>query len=124
MTEPESESDKRHRVARASIEAAMRRAADAMGLSYRFDDGISGMIVEGAQHMANLHRETFAYLQPTPTQIHDMQTMRDAARTYADAIEAVMPEGPDKTYALRQLREVAMWVNIGITRHADGTPRA
>jgi hypothetical protein len=73
--------------------------------------------------MAVLHESTFAYLKPTDAQMHDMDVGRKAAKEYADAIETIMPDGPDKTYALRQLREVAMWVNIGITRHPDGSPR-
>jgi len=52
-----------------------------------------------------------------------MQTLRDAARTYAEVVDELVPEGPDKTYALRKLREVAVWVNIAITRHPDGSPR-
>jgi hypothetical protein len=70
-----------------------------------------------------LHRETFNDLRPTTTQMHDMEAAREAACEYAHAINLIMPDGPDKTYVLRQLREIAMWVNVGITRHADGAPR-
>ena len=37
--------------------------------------------------------------------------------------EALIPDGPDKTYMLRKFREVAMWANIAITRNPDGSPR-
>ena len=50
--------------------------------------------------------------------------MRHIARAYADKIDVYVPEGPDKTFIHRKLREVAMWVNVGITRYADGSPRA
>jgi len=53
-----------------------------------------------------------------------MTTCREAAADYAEVIDQFMPDGPDKTYALRQLREVAMWVNIGITRNPDGSARS
>jgi hypothetical protein len=34
-----------------------------------------------------------------------------------------VPDGPDKTYILRKLREVSMWVNVAITRFSDGAAR-
>jgi hypothetical protein len=70
-----------------------------------------------------MHSSTFEYLKPTDEQVSDMQAVRDAAKIYAASLTARLPEGPDKTYALRKLREVAMWVNIAITRNADGSPR-
>lgn len=70
-----------------------------------------------------LHETTFGYLKPTEDQQELMTKARGAAADYAEVIETVMPDGPDRTYALRQLREVAMWVNIGITRNPDGSPR-
>jgi hypothetical protein len=69
-----------------------------------------------------LHNETFSYLQPTPAQIHDMNNLREAAAKYAAELDR-LPDGPDKTYVLRKLREVAMWANVAITRHPDGAPR-
>ncbi len=66
---------------------------------------------------------TFEYLQPTPNQIADMRDARDMAQHYAMALERLLPDGPDKTYTLRKLREVAMWANVAITRNPDGSPR-
>jgi hypothetical protein len=71
-----------------------------------------------------LHSSTFHYLTPTDAQIMDMTSAREAARDYAGTINLVVPDGPDKTYILRKLREVAMWVNVAITRNPDGSPRA
>ena len=65
----------------------------------------------------------FEYLRPPERQLHQMEDARAAARGYARALEALLPDGADKTYVLRKLREVAMWANIAITRNADGTPR-
>lgn len=70
-----------------------------------------------------LHNSTFEYLKPTEKQTNDMGDARAAAHGYARALDALVPEGPDKTYILRKLREVAMWVNIAITRQPDGSPR-
>jgi len=77
---------------------------------------------EGSPTMT-LHDSTFGYLKPTDAQMHDMTAARKAATEYAAALDILIPEGPDKTYLLRKLREVAMWANVAITRHQDGSPR-
>ena len=70
-----------------------------------------------------LHPTTFDYLHPNDKQQRDMTACRLAAAEYALVLEEILPEGPDKTFALRQLREVAMWANVSITRNPDGSPR-
>lgn len=70
-----------------------------------------------------LHPSTFEYLKPTDAQIGKMNTLRAAAKMYAHMLETHLPEGPDKTYILRKLRDLAMWVNVSVTRLPDGTPR-
>lgn len=70
-----------------------------------------------------IHPSAFDYLKPTSEQMADMSVVRDAAARYAGVLEGHLPEGPDKTYILRKLREVGMWANVAITRQADGTPR-
>ena len=70
-----------------------------------------------------LHPSTFEYLKPTEEQIEHMRVVREAGSTYAANLDYHLPDGPDKTYALRKLREVAMWANVAITRLPDGTPR-
>lgn len=70
-----------------------------------------------------MHESTFEYLKPTDAQMSDMDIARRAATEYATALETVVPDGPDKTYLMRKLREVSMWAMIAITRHPDGSPR-
>lgn len=70
-----------------------------------------------------LHNSTFQYLKPTDAQVSDMAAVREAGAGYAGVLEAHIPDGPDKTYLLRKLREVGMWANIAITRQPDGSPR-
>jgi hypothetical protein len=70
-----------------------------------------------------LHPSTFEYLKPTDEQVAKMALCRSAAKDYAAVLEMHIPDGPDKTYALRKLRELAMWVNVAVTRLPDGTPR-
>ena len=70
-----------------------------------------------------MHPSTFEYLKPTDEQMQAMDKVRFASTVYAAIIEQSLPDGPDKTYVLRKLREVAMWVNVAITREANGAPR-
>lgn len=70
-----------------------------------------------------MHLTTFEYLKPTDEQLKQMEEARQRAFVYSNAIEALLPDGPDKTYMLRKFREVAMWANIAITRNPDGSPR-
>jgi hypothetical protein len=70
-----------------------------------------------------LHNSTFEYLKPTDEQLEDMQVLRNATFEYYKALDDNLPEGADKTYIIRKLREIAMWNKVAITREADGTPR-
>ena len=70
-----------------------------------------------------MHPSTFDYLKPTDGQMKVMEDARAAAKVYGLALIELLPEGPDKTYTLRKLREVAMWANVAITRQSDGAPR-
>lgn len=71
-----------------------------------------------------MHPSTFEYLKPTGPQIDAMNELRAAARAYCDALERLLPDGPDKTFVIRAHRSNAMWANVAITRHPDGTPRS
>lgn len=52
-----------------------------------------------------------------------MKRVREAAKVFAAVLEAELPDGADKTFAIRNHRTTAMWANISITRDADGSPR-
>lgn len=71
----------------------------------------------------SLHPTTFEYHKPTETQLIQMDQARAAAKRYYQDLEALLPDGPDKTYIFRELRGLAMWVNVALTRYADGVPR-
>jgi hypothetical protein len=70
-----------------------------------------------------MHATAYDYLQPTPEQIEQMAKVRAAAKTYGEALEALLPDGPDKTFVIRNHRSNAMWANVAITRQPDGAPR-
>jgi len=71
----------------------------------------------------SLHPSTFDYLKPRQGQLEVMSALRLATKNYADVLEQALDDGPDKTYILRRVRETAMWVNVCLTRNADGSPR-
>ncbi len=71
----------------------------------------------------SLHPSTFEYLKPTDAQIEQMNIVRQAAADYCKILEDTLPEGPDKTFLIRNHRSNAMWANICVTRLPDGTPR-
>ena len=73
--------------------------------------------------MPKFHPSTFHYLKPSQQQVDDMAIVRAATKSYAEKLELALPDGPDKTYLLRKVRECGMWANIAITRDADGKPR-
>ena len=70
-----------------------------------------------------MHKSTFEYLKPDDDQIAVMGILREAAGEYAKVINSLIPDGADKTYCIRKLRELAMWLDVAVTREADGTPR-
>lgn len=70
-----------------------------------------------------LHTSTFEYLKPTDEQVETMSKLRTAAKLYADTLDELLPASADKTFILRAHRANAMWVNVAVTRDADGTPR-
>lgn len=70
-----------------------------------------------------MHPSTYEYLKPTEEQIATMGKLREAAAAYGAALEELLPDGPDKTFAIRAHRSNAMWANVAVTRHPDGTPR-
>jgi len=52
-----------------------------------------------------------------------MAVVRLAFAKCAGVIIDHVPDGPDRTYVIRKLRECGMWANVAITRNPDGTPR-
>lgn len=70
-----------------------------------------------------MHPSTFEYLKPTDVQIETMAKASSVVANCSKGLEELIPDGPDKTYLLRKLREVGMWTNVAITRLPDGTPR-
>ena len=78
---------------------------------------------------------TFTTIKPTGDQLNAMDAVRSlapersrgrertAAQEFCGTLDAYLPEGPDKTYVIRQFRSVVMWANVAIVRNTDGSPR-
>ncbi len=71
----------------------------------------------------SLNPSTFDYLKPTEAQMVDMARSRSIFARAAVSLDGLLPDGPDKTYVLRQLRTIAMWAVVSISRNPDGSPR-
>ena len=71
-----------------------------------------------------MHSSTYQYLKPTDFQLAQMGDLRAAAEAYGAALEALLPDGPDKTFVIRAHRSNAMWANVALTRNPDGSPRS
>jgi hypothetical protein len=71
----------------------------------------------------SLHRSVFEYQKPNDDQLDRMAEMRSHFAAFAQYLDGALPDGPDKTCVLRQLRDCAMWSNVTLLRTADGTPR-
>lgn len=59
----------------------------------------------------------FEYHQWAPTQVEAGNIVREALVAAVKAILRVVPRGPDRTVAIRKLREARMDVNSAITHH-------
>lgn len=56
----------------------------------------------------------FTYHAPESEQIEHYNALREAAKTFALAIVAHTPPGPDQTVAVRKIREAVMTANASI----------
>lgn len=56
----------------------------------------------------------FTYHAPTVEQIEQFVEIRTAAKILAETINRHVPAGPDKSAAIRQVREAVMTANAGI----------
>ena len=71
-----------------------------------------------------MHVSTYEYVKPTDAQIEAIAEVRAAAKAYSEVLEQMLPDGPDKTFVIRNHRSNVMWANVAITRQPDGTPRS
>jgi hypothetical protein len=57
----------------------------------------------------------FSYHPPTgPAQVETYEDIRTSGRQFAHIIDEMVPDGAEKTLAIRKLQEAVMWANAGI----------
>lgn len=59
----------------------------------------------------------FVYHAPTSDQLTAYEKLRSSAKEFAHAIDDLVPDGADKSAAIRKLRETLMTANAGIACH-------
>lgn len=64
--------------------------------------------------------ETFSYHQPNSIQVACITCVREASKNWVRAIWDVVPEGPDRTAAIRKIHEAMMTCNKAIVCQKDG----
>lgn len=58
--------------------------------------------------------ELFTYHKPTDDQAHQYLRIREAAKDLVRVIDREVPSGPDRTAAVRKIREAVMTANAAI----------
>lgn len=61
--------------------------------------------------------DLFTFHPPTGVQVLQYQVIRDTARQLATVIWKECPDGPDRTAAIRKVREAVMTANVSIATH-------
>lgn len=59
----------------------------------------------------------FSYHSPSPDQLVAYEKLRGEAKRFAQAINELVPDGADKTAAMRKLRDTVMAANLAIACH-------
>jgi len=52
-----------------------------------------------------------------------LQALQEAAHEYVSHVLELVPEGDDKTYIMRKLHEVTMWVQVAMSREVHAEKR-
>lgn len=74
------------------------------------------------EEMADLDN-WFTYHAPTPDQVPVFEALRDAGHSMAEKIMALVPPSPDRTVAIRHVREAVMNANAALACYPEGLPR-
>lgn len=63
------------------------------------------------------------WIEPTKEQFRTMSIVRAQFVETTAVLVDKLPDGPDKEYVMRKLRECLMWANFCIACNPDGSPR-
>ena len=73
-----------------------------------------GRVLAPADAPKDVLENLFTYHAPTPEQVELYARLRNGALEFARNIHDACPEGPDRSAAIRLLREAVMTANAGI----------
>lgn len=65
----------------------------------------------------------FTYHAPTPEQVPVFEAIRDAGYQMAEKIMSLVPASPDRTVAIRNVREAVMNANASLACYPEGKSR-
>lgn len=65
----------------------------------------------------------FTYHPPGPEQVPAFEALRDAGHVFAETIMALVPASPDRTVAVRHVREAVMNANAALACYPKGLPK-
>lgn len=65
----------------------------------------------------------FTYHPPTAESIPTFEALRDAGHQFAETICALVPPSPDRSVAIRNVREAVMNANASLACYPEGKPR-
>ena len=65
----------------------------------------------------------FTYHPPTQEQIPVFEALRDAGHEFAEKIMALVPNSPDRSVAIRHVRDAVMCANASLACYPEGMPR-
>jgi hypothetical protein len=68
-------------------------------------------------------RDPFKYVEPTAEMQPAFKAVADGSMFLYAAILAHVPDGPDRTLAIRKLQECRMWANCAISFGGDSLKR-
>lgn len=66
----------------------------------------------------------FSYHAPTPETIPVFEAIRDAGHDMAEKVMALVPPSPDRTVAIRHIRDAVMNANAALACYPEGFPRS
>ena len=67
--------------------------------------------------LSEIIENNFKYHAPTPEKLEAFQTIRTYAKDFADTINEVCPNTPEKIRAIRKLEEAMFLANAAIARN-------
>ena len=65
----------------------------------------------------------FQYHAPTPEQLVAYTAIRDAAKIYAETVNKYVPDGADKTAAMRTIRNSVMQANLAVACYVGASKK-